>query len=196
MDKLYYKLKDIKLTLKNVKENGYKKLDGEVTEGVDRELSFKRSGKLINHIHELIKEDLVEHGIDKELIYPQVGESSPELQLAGHFKKKKQDVCVIPRGIQKKRTEINWGPILNQKKIHKNKIDIYGEELTRKTLTINIRSQLSGIKKNKDTLFERTISESINLHKRHRKMVLGKVYMVATHEYIKENGKIKKVFQI
>ena len=192
MDKLYSKLKNIKRTLKNVKENGYEKENGEVTEGVDSELSFKRSGKLINHIHELVKEDLIEYGIDKELIYPKVGETSPELQLAGYFKKKRQDVCVKPRDIKEKKTEINWGPILNQKKVTKNKIDIYGEELTRKTLTINIRSQLSGIKKNKDTLFERTIAESINLHKRHRKMVLGEVYMVATHEYVKENGEIKK----
>lgn len=194
-DKLSSKIINIKLNLSNVEKNGYEKLDGEVTEGIDSQLSYKRSGKLINHIHELVKEDLIESGIDEKLIHPPIGETKGELKLVGYFKKKKQDVCVIPRGIDKEKIRINWGPIQNQvKNTRKNIIDEYGEELTRKTLAINVRSQLSGIQKNKDTLFERTIAESINLHKKHKKMVLGEVYMVATHEYIKQEGKMIKSY--
>lgn len=193
MDRLYTEIKNIKLQLSSVEEKGYKKLDGEITEGANSQLSYKRSGKLINHIHELVKNDLIEYGIDESLIHPKLDSTSKELQLTGYFKKKKQDVCVIPRDIEKKEEIIYVGPLSNQKKVIKNTIDEYGEELTRKILTINIRSQLNGIKKNKDTLFERTIAESINLHKKHKKMVLGEVYMVATYEYEKKNGERKKI---
>ena len=50
-------------------------------------------------------------------------------------------------------------------------------------LSVNIRSQLSSMAKNFDTLYERTFAEPINLHLRCPKMVLGEVYMIPTYEY-------------
>ncbi len=54
-----------------------------------------RSQKSINYIHEMIKQDLVKNGIVKENIFPPLGSSKPEIKLAGFFKQKDQDICVV-----------------------------------------------------------------------------------------------------
>ena len=61
--------------------------------------------------------------------------------------------------------------------------DEFGFDYTEQTIAINVRSQISSIQKNFDTLYERTIMEAINLHERCPKMVLGEVYMIAMPEY-------------
>ena len=61
--------------------------------------------------------------------------------------------------------------------------DIYGKTFTESVLTVNVRSQLSSIDKNFDTLYERTFAESLNLHLRNPKMVLGEVYLIPVKEY-------------
>src|SRR5690606_32221028 len=63
------------------------------------------------------------------------------------------------------------------------KIDKYGEVYTEKTISINVRSQMSSLAKNFDTLYERTIAEAMNLHVRCPEMVLGEVYMIPVKEY-------------
>jgi hypothetical protein len=45
-------------------------------------------------------------------------------------------------------------------------------------MAINVRSQLSSIEKNYDTLFERIFAESLNLHNRFPYMVLGYLYLL------------------
>lgn len=171
-------LKNIKENINDAKINGYTNSKGKVSKGKAGALSLIRSGKIINHIHEVIKKDLVNNGIDVNLIIPEIGKSKPELRLTGYFKKKNQDVCIIPNNIDKKETKIDWGPGL-----HKEDIDEHGDDFTERTLAINVRSQLSSLAKNIDTLLERTFAESINLHKRCPNMVLGEVYMIPVYPY-------------
>lgn len=138
-----------------------------------------RSQELINLLHENIKQDLVNQGIPRERIVPTLGLSSPEMKISGFFKQKDQDVCVIPQGIMPHTHQIVWGPL----QYETNPIDNYGPEFSQKTLAINVRSQLSSIAKNADTLFERTFAESINLHMQYPGMVLGEVYLIPVYEY-------------
>jgi hypothetical protein len=60
-------------------------------------------------------------------------------------------------------------------------------------LTINLRSQLSSLAKNKDTMYERTYAEPLNLHRRLPKMVLGEVYLLSARELDSNQVKLKKV---
>lgn len=80
---------------------------------------------------------------------------------------------------------IDWGPMAVQ-----GKMDPYGYEFSTNTLVINIRSQMSSVAKNADTLFERTFAEALNLHMRYPEMVLGEVYLIPTHEY--DTGEAKQ----
>lgn len=160
--------------------------DKEYDNGQKAKEALIRSQKLINYVHEFVKNDLVKNGIDPELIYPPLGQTKPELKLAGFLKQKDQDVCVIPRDVSKKRRKIDWGPLAFE-----NVYDDYGHDFTEQTLIINIRSQLSSLAKNADTLFERNFAEAMNLHSVYKKAVLGEVYMIPVYEYddvsMKEN---------
>lgn len=138
-----------------------------------------RSQKLINLLHETIKEDLISHGISAERIFPPLGQQSPEMKIAGFLKQKDQDICVVPENMSSQRRLINWGPL----RFEPGSYDEYGQEYSEKTLVINVRSQLSSIAKNTDTLFERTFAESVNLHKIYPKMVLGEAYLIPVFEY-------------
>lgn len=140
--------------------------------------SMIRSSQLINLIHNAVKHELLDHGIAANQIYPHFGETKPEIKLAGFLKQKDQDVCVVPRGIKKQQLTINWGPMAFQKKQ-----DPYGFEYSDNTLVINVRSQMSSLAKNSDTLFERTFAEAQNLHMRYPNMVLGEVYLIPINEY-------------
>lgn len=135
-----------------------------------------RSSRPINHIHEAVKSKLIKNGIKKHRIHPPLGERKPELRLTGFIKQKFQDVCVEPKGHPPKEELLTEGLLLE-------KMDSYGKTFTEKTISINIRSQISSLAKNFDTLYERTIAEAQNLHVRCPKMVLGEVYMIAVPEY-------------
>ncbi|MCD4695901.1 MAG: hypothetical protein K8S16_06630 [Bacteroidales bacterium] len=134
------------------------------------------SSKTINSLHDVIKSSLIEYGIDTNLIYPALGQTKPEIKLAGFLKFKKQDVCIFPNNLN------NVNENLEFKGLHNGLKDPYGELFTEHVLTINVRSQLSSIAKNIDTMFERTFAEPINLHRRLPKMVLGEVYLIALRE--------------
>lgn len=159
-----------------------------VTGGVDGKTSVIRSSGLINLIHEAVKQELVRQGVDSSLIFPPQNESKPEIKLAGFLKQKDQDVCVVPRGYPKETTHINWGPMAFQKKT-----DSYGFDYSTRILTINVRSQMSSISKNSDTLFERTFAEALNLHMRYPHIVLGEVYLIPVYEYDDAEVKNKRV---
>ena len=58
---------------------------------------------------------------------------------------------------------------------------------------INVRSQLSSIEKNYDTLFERLFAEALNLHNRFPYVVLGYVYLLPKIGYDEEAAKNKIV---
>jgi len=137
-----------------------------------------RSSVLINLIHDAVKYELIEHGLREEHIFPHFGETKPEIKLAGFLKQKDQDVCVLPTNVSQKATHINWGPMAFQ-----NKVDPYGYDYSTNALVINVRSQMSSLAKNADTLFERTFAESLNLHMRYPNIVLGEVYLIPVYEY-------------
>ncbi|UCE07440.1 MAG: hypothetical protein JSW07_05245 [bacterium] len=87
----------------------------------------------------------------------------------GFPKKKEQDIVVQPP--QDKERDITVGPVL----------------------AINIRSQLSSIEKNYDTLFERVFAEALNLHNRFPYMVLGYLYLLPLIGYDAEAAKDRQV---
>ena len=166
-------LMTIEQAIKNFKNLIYSSIrDG----GNEGKTAMIRSSLPILNIHEAVKSSLVSYGVSKKLIYPSVGERSPELKLAGALKQKDQDVCVVPNHIEEKEETLKNGLL-------EGTVDKYGEVFTEQTLVINIRSQISSIQKNFDTLYERTISEAQNLHDRCSKICLGEVYMIAIPEF-------------
>jgi hypothetical protein len=134
-----------------------------------------------------VKSDLILKGVNSNLIKPAQGLSSPEIQLAGFLKFKTQDVCVFPNHLQPLPETINFNGL------HTGKPDPYGELFSEHVLTINLRSQLSSLAKNKDTMFERTYAEPLNLHRRLPKMVLGEVYLLSARELDSNKVKLKNV---
>lgn len=60
-------------------------------------------------------------------------------------------------------------------------------------MAINVRSQLSSIGKNYDTLFERVYAEALNLHNRFPYMVLGYLYLLPKVGYNSEAAKKNRV---
>lgn len=146
-----------------------------------------RTQKPIKLLHEVVKAELVSNGICENRIRPGVNESNGELTLAGFFKTKDQDVCVTPVGITKVSDEITQrGTLLGY-------TDPFGIKYTERVLSINVRSQLSSMAKNFDTLYERTFAEALNLHQRCPRMVLGEFYMIAVNEYDSNAANSRKV---
>ena len=154
--------------------------------GIFAKEAMIRSSKPINQIHEAVKSSLINTGIERFRIYPPLGASSPEMMLAGFIKQKYQDVCVAPKGYIPT-TEILLDGLLLEERDH------YGKLYTERILAVNVRSQISSLAKNFDTLYERTIAEAQNLHVRCPKMVLGEVYMIAVKEYNPESMKRNQI---
>ena len=140
-----------------------------ITNGEAGKKAVINSSQTINILHEVVKSDLVSQGVNPALIRPLLGTTSPEIQLAGFLKFKTQDVCVFPNHLQSIPETIYFNGL------HTGKRDPYGELFSENVLTINLRSQLSSLAKNKDTMYERTYAEPLNLHRRLPKMVLGEV---------------------
>ena len=113
--------------------------------------SMIRSSALINLIHDAVKKELIDQGVHPDNIFPPFRASKPEIKMAGFLKQKDQDVCVLPANIEKHPIIIDWGPLKFE-----NKKDPYGFEFSTNSLVINVRSQMSSLAKNSDTLFERT----------------------------------------
>ena len=160
--------------------------------GEDAKQAMIRSSRPILNLHEAVKSALINEGVNEEFIFPPLNARTPELKLAGSRKQKNQDVCVVPD--HEKAEEILAEGLLQ------DVVDEFGEKFTESTISINVRSQISSIQKNFDTLYERTTSEAINLHDRCPKMCMGEVYMIAVPEYddkaIRENKVVfKKISQ-
>lgn len=159
-----------------------------INDGLKGKESMIRSSSLINLIHDAVKYELIEKGVHESQVYPPLGSSKPELRIAGFLKQKDQDVCVVPKSLTPTPQKITWGPLASE-----NIIDIYGHEYSKQTLVINVRSQLSSIANNTDTLFERTFAEALNLHMTYRDMVLGEVYLIPVYEYDEAAMKDRKI---
>lgn len=123
-----------------------------------------RSQKIINLIHDFVKNDFINCGVPSKMIFPRVGSSNPEIKIKGFLKSKNQDVTIIP----------------NENQIVLSDTDSPDNETI---LSVNIRSQLSSLAKNIDTLYERTFAEALNLHLSYPRQCLGEVYLIPTHEY-------------
>ena len=185
----------IQLCVNNIKENLETAVrtacfDGKhYDSGLQAKEALIRSQRLINFLHEAVKTSINAFGIDESRILPPIGQQSPEMKIAGFLKQKDQDVCVIPLNMTPSRRSIDWGPL----RFEANAFDDYGQEYSERTLVINVRSQLSSVAKNTDTLFERTFAESVNLHKVYPQMVLGEVYMIPVFEYDDESMKQNRI---
>ena len=151
--------------------------DAIIERGEAGKRSVINSSRTINVLHEVVKADLIRNGVRPDLLRPELGSSKPEIRLAGFLKYKFQDVCVFPNETFQPLPEI-----IDFNGLHSGKKDKYGELFSEHILTINLRSQLSSLSKNKDTMFERTYAEPLNLHRRLPKMVLGEVYLLSARE--------------
>lgn len=108
-----------------------------------------------------------------------------------YLKFKKQDICVFPKTLSPQKEILDFKGLFNT-----DAHDEYGELFTEHILTINLRSQLSSLGNNIDTMFERTYAEPINLHRRLPKMVLGEVYLLSVRELdSKEVKQYKPVYK-
>jgi hypothetical protein len=148
--------------------------------------SLIRSQMPIKLIHEAIKTSLINAGINPANIKPSLGSSSGELKLSGFLKRKDQDICVMPNLITPIAETMADGLLAGE-------IDSFGFNLTESIISINVRSQLSSLGNNTDTLYERTFAESLNLHIRCPKICLGEVYMIPVFEYDKHIAQTKHV---
>lgn len=170
------------------------------TGGVEAKNNLIRTQIPICMLHDAAKASFINMGVNPEYVNPPYGEHNGELKLAGFFKCKYQDICILPNNISAEEEILLFDGIL------KGKSDPFGFDLTEKILSVNVRSQLSSVAKNFDTLYERTFAESLNLHLRCPNMVLGEFYMIPVFEYddalakdnivgFKNNNKIQEHIQ-
>lgn len=139
--------------------------------------SLIASQQLINILHEVVKSSLVNEGVNQILIHPPISQSNGEKTLAGFLKFKKQDICVFPNNKIPRTENVDFNGLYNT-----GTTEPYGELFSEHVLSINVRSQLSSLSNNIDTMFERTYAEPLNLHRRLPKMVLGEVYLISVRE--------------
>lgn len=154
--------------------------------GVRGKESLIRSQEPIKIFHEVIKQELVKKGVRQDLIIPKLGQSSGEMPLYGYFKDKAQDICIKSnKNIRPTQEKLKSGLL-------HGRIDPHGFSLTESTISINIRSQMSSIANNIDTMFERIFAEPLNLHMRCSKLVMGEFYIIPTTGYDFEQVKLNK----
>jgi hypothetical protein len=171
------------------------KLDYETAIGNGTKASTIRTSRLIKYVHNALKSDFLNNHVHPSLINPskeylqrvinptarQINRArrlyDKELKLAGFLKTKRQDISIIPNNIHIAPQQLTVNTMMNGFQ------DIYGDVFTESILSINVRSQLSSIWKNFDTLYERTFAEALNLHQRLPNMVLGEVYLIPVKEY-------------
>lgn len=145
--------------------------------GVEGKNNLIRTQIPINLLHDAAKASLIEAGVNPESICPSYNTHVGEKKLAGFFKCKDQDICVLPNNLRPQPEILEFEGIL------KGERDLVGQQYTEAILSINVRSQLSSVAKNFDTLYERTFAEALNLHLRCPNMVLGEFYMIPVFEY-------------
>lgn len=149
--------------------------------------SLVTSSKHINLFHEVVKSELIRNGVNPQLIFPPLNNSKDELNLAGFIKAKKQDISVVPNShLNKQVAELMNIGMMN------GKTDNFGQAYTEHTLAINIRSQMSSITKNDDTIIERTFAETLNLHLRCPNMVLGELFVLPITGFNSDKVKLKQ----
>ena len=148
-----------------------------IINGTSGKTSVIRSQGVINMLHEVVKTSLIQNGVHADLIHPPLSQSNGEKTLAGFLKFKKQDICVFPKNKPEILEPLDFNGLYAT-----GVTEPYGELFTEHILSVNVRSQLSSIGNNIDTMYERTYAEPLNLHRRLPKMVLGEVYLLSVRE--------------
>lgn len=138
-----------------------------------------RSSRLILKIHEVTKHSLVNELLLKKqhfTIFPPLNTSSPELSITGFIKPKKQDIVILFDRDKPTPEKIKEGPLSGE-------VDSIGKAISERSIVIGVRSQLSSVAKNFDTLMERAFAETLNLRLRLPKLVMGEIYLLPVLEY-------------
>lgn len=166
-----------------------------ITNGEAGKNALIRTQRPIKLIHDVVKTAFLNNGVHPSLINPELNRlqrianppvrtnnrpvilKDKELALAGYLKTKNQDVSIVPNNILVNSETLTFPTYLN------GFVDRYGSAFTESVLSVNVRSQLSSVAKNFDTLYERTFAEALNFHLRFPRMVLGEVYMIVLKEY-------------
>lgn len=130
-------------------------------------------------IHEVVKHSLAEElteTLRNYEIHPPLNKSNPELSISGFIKAKNQDIVILFDADKPTPEIINDGPLEGQ-------YDKVGKAISEKSIVIGIRSQLSSVAKNFDTLMERAFAETLNLRLRLPSLVMGEAYLLPIYEY-------------
>lgn len=138
-----------------------------------------RGSRLIMRLHEVVKTSLHEELNQlgrRHSVHPPIGQSKPELPIAGFIKNKKQDVVVLFDDDVPSREIITDGLLIDS-------VDRVGKTQSERSIVVGVRSQLSSVDKNFDTLMERAFAETLNLRLRFPKIVMGEVYLLPVVEY-------------
>ena len=138
-----------------------------------------RSQHLILPIHEVVKESIVAELRRlgrRHSVFPPLGRPAPELVVSGYLKSKKQDVVVLFDGDEPTEEVLDDGPLAGS-------YDSVGRHQSERGLVVGVRSQLSSVAKNFDTLMERAFAETLNLRLRLPGLAMGEVYVLPVVEY-------------
>ena len=165
-------------------------LDGKIYEnGEQAKQAVIRSQRLIMHVHEAAKVSMSTwlKSTDRLFsVFPPIGESKPELKITGFLKSKDQDLTFLFDGDIPCQEMITTG-------MRKGETDDVGRNISERSLIIGLRSQLSSVNKNFDTLMERAFAETLNLRLRLPGLVMGEIYLLPTHEYMSSPMKNNRV---
>jgi hypothetical protein len=105
-----------------------------------------------------------------------LGANSPELRVTGLLKAKQQDVVVLLDGSRPVAEEISDGPLAGS-------MDMLGRATSERAIIVGVRSQLSSLANNYDTMMERAFAETLNMRLRMPKLIMGEVFLIPAYEY-------------
>lgn len=150
-------------------------------DGASAKASLTTSSQFINKLHEVVKVSIKEELENQDFIFeddfkihPPLNESRPEQVMYGYLKKKKQDVVFL---FEDKEDETI------QKGALRGDIDSVGSKATDTSIILGVRSSLSSLDKNFDTLIERAYAEALNVRLRNPLVVMGEIFLLPVKEY-------------
>ncbi|MCY3736488.1 MAG: hypothetical protein OXG13_08830 [Gemmatimonadaceae bacterium] len=175
---------DLEQTIRTAHYNGQAYEDG-----LRAKEALIRSQSLIIRIHEAAKVSIcqeLERVTRKFTIHPPLGERGPEVAISGYIKRKRQDIVVLFGETGLIPEVITQGPLAGS-------INSIGRERSESAIVIGVRSQLSSVGKNFDTLMERAFAETLNLRLRLPRLVMGEVYLLPVVEYDDQAMKANRI---
>ncbi len=132
-----------------------------------------RSQTLILNVHEAVKQSFYQELKNKTKFnwtaHPPINKGKPELKIYGKIKGKDQDIVFLRTPVSS--YKFNDGPNIGE-------VDLVGVEATKRSIIIGVRSQMSSVDKNFDTLMERAFAETLNLRLREPIITMGEVYVI------------------